>query len=299
MNRSEALANGLGWFSIGLGMAEILAPDQVGRLIGIGENGRGRKMLRSYGFREVAAGVGILSRRRPAKWMWGRVAGDLVDLTSLGAAFGSRGANRAKLAAATAAVAGVTALDVFCSQQLTAESTAGRPMRVRKTIVIDREPADVYSFWRDFRNLARFMTFFESIEPTGDRRSHWKLKLPAGKSLEWDAEIHQDTPNESIAWRSSEGSAMENSGWVRFERAPGGRGTLVSLSVEYVGPGSAISAALAKFTGPVPGLGLEVSLRKLKQILETGEIARSDASLYVGPHAAQPPAEVPEMALSH
>ncbi len=295
--RTEILANSLGWFSIGLGVAEMIAPRQMGRLIGLHNPDRRTGMLRSYGIREVAAGVGILSGRGRAGWMWGRVAGDLVDLTSLGAAFASRGADRPKVAAATAAVLGVTALDVLCSQKLT--NGGRRSVRLRKTIVIDRDPSEVYAFWRDFNNLRRIVPLFESVEAQSMSRSHWKMKLPAGKTLEWDAEIHQDIPGSSISWQAVQPTALEHSGWVRFDRAPGGRGTLVTLSLEIVPPASAITAPLLKALGPAPKVALEASLMRLKQLLETGEIARSDASLYLGPHAAQPPEQVPELAFSH
>src|SRR5690242_10269489 len=132
------IANGLGWFSIGLGVAEVLAPEKVAQLIGIKGRTTSRALLRIYGFREIAAGVGILSQTRPAGWMWGRVAGDLLDLTALGSALASRTANRTRIGTATAAVLGVTALDVLCARQLSNGSGQGKVAtpsagRVRKT----------------------------------------------------------------------------------------------------------------------------------------------------------------------
>ncbi|MDQ4080378.1 MAG: hypothetical protein M3125_06425, partial [Gemmatimonadota bacterium] len=108
--RGERLARALGWFSIGLGLAEVVAPRDVARLIGADDDETTRNLLRTMGLREIAAGVGILSQPRPTTWMWGRVAGDALDLALLGAAMKSDSAQRTRLLSASAAVLGVTAL---------------------------------------------------------------------------------------------------------------------------------------------------------------------------------------------
>ena len=105
----------LGWFSIGLGLAELLAPRGLSRLIGVHDH---RPLVRVLGLREISSGVGILTRPRPRSWLWSRVAGDAMDLALLGAAFRSYRGRRVRLAAATAAVAGVALLDVMCSREL-------------------------------------------------------------------------------------------------------------------------------------------------------------------------------------
>lgn len=108
----DKLARGLGWFSIGLGLAEVLAPRAVANLTGVRDAG----LLRLYGLREIACGVGILSSVRPAGWMWARAAGDVMDLATLGA--DSERPSRSGPAAL--AVLGVAALDVLCGMQLSA-----------------------------------------------------------------------------------------------------------------------------------------------------------------------------------
>lgn len=105
----------LGWFSIGLGLAELLAPRGLSRLIGVRDH---RPLVRVLGLREITSGVGILTRPRPTGWLWSRVAGDAMDLALLGAAFKSYRGRPVRLALATAAVAGVTLLDVMCSREL-------------------------------------------------------------------------------------------------------------------------------------------------------------------------------------
>ena len=105
---AKRLAVGLGWFSIGLGLAELLATDRLEEWLGV-ENS---KLIRGYGVREIAAGVGILMGSRIAPFVWNRVAGDAVDLASLGVAFRESDSNRRNLAIAVGAVLGVTALDI-------------------------------------------------------------------------------------------------------------------------------------------------------------------------------------------
>jgi uncharacterized membrane protein len=299
----ERLANALGWFSIGLGIAELAAPRALAQLIGVKDEDKTRNVLRGYGMREIAAGIGILSRPQPAGWLWGRVAGDLLDLSSLGSALGSSRSNRVRVGAATAAVIGVTALDVRCALQLQRGSTNGGSaktgdVRVTKTIIVNRSPEEVYRFWRDLANLPTFMKHLESVQVTGDNRSHWKATGPGGKTVEWDAEIVEDQPNTRIAWRSLEGSDIDNSGSVQFERAPGGRGTLVRVELRYTPPGGVVSATLAKLFGEEPGQQVDDDLRAFKQVLETGEVVKSDASIHRGMHVAQPPSREESLAAS-
>ncbi|HSR12961.1 MAG TPA: SRPBCC family protein [Thermodesulfobacteriota bacterium] len=289
----ERLANSLGWFSIGLGLAEVIAPRSLARLIGLRGGAGTRLLLRFYGVREIAAGVGILAQKKPSGWLWGRVGGDVVDLASLGLAMTSAEARRGRLGAATAAVAGVTALDVYCGQKL-----SKAPIRVTKSIIINKPPEEVYAFWRDPANLPRIMPYLESVEPSGSGRLRWTAKGLAGRSVQWEEEIINDEPNSRIAWRSADGSAMETAGAIHFERATGGRGTLVRLRLGYTPPGGTLAANIAKMFGMEPGQHVENALRRMKQILETGGIVKSDASIFPGMHAAQPPEEIPGSAVS-
>lgn len=112
---TRKVARGLGWFSIGLGLAEVIATKKLGRFLGM-EDRRG--LLRFYGMREIAAGVGLLSQERLAPWLWARVAGDALDLATLGRAATGRRARRLNLGLAAGAVAGVTALDVLAGARL-------------------------------------------------------------------------------------------------------------------------------------------------------------------------------------
>jgi uncharacterized membrane protein len=160
---------------------------------------------------------------------------------------------------------------------------------VTKTITVDRSPEEVYRFWRALENLPRFMAHLESIESRDGRRSHWKARGPAGMTIEWDAEIIDDRPNQLIAWRSLEGADVDSQGIVRFTRAPGGRGTEVHVELRYDPPAGRLGAAVAKLFGREPGQQIAGDLRRFKQVLEVGEVVHSDASVHRGTHPAQPP----------
>lgn len=115
MNRHTA-ARGLGLFSICLGLAEVVATKSIGKMVSMKDR---QGLLRSFGFREMATGVGLLSGKRRASWLWARVAGDVMDLAALGSALATgKKRHRGRLAAALAAVAGVTALDVLCGRRM-------------------------------------------------------------------------------------------------------------------------------------------------------------------------------------
>jgi len=148
-----------------------------------------------------------------------------------------------------------------------------RDVHVEKSIVIDKPAEELYAFWRDFENLPRFMDHLESVNNVGFNRWHWVAKGPVGTRPEWDAEIYNEKPNELIAWRSLEGN-VTNAGSVRFEPAPGERGTQVRVVLNYNAPGGKVSALLAKIFGHEPGQMIEEDLRRLKELFARGQIAR-------------------------
>ena len=216
---AERLALGLGWLSLALGAAEILAPRQVARLIGMPATERATKMLRVYGAREIAAGVGILARPDESRWLWSRVGGDALNLATLGAAGREERSDPTRLAFAAAAVAGVTALDLIAARRLDGTED-------------------------DFPDVA--------------------FKLSEEQAITVKASL-ETAETSWVEWCASGFSKLKNNYAVRFEPAPGARGTEVHLS----GGGS---------TGT-----LREELRRFKQRLETGEIPMSD-----GPGLSRP-----------
>ena len=125
---ARGLAQGLGWFSIGLGLAELFAPRQLSRSLGMEEQSG---LIQAYGVREIATGIGILASRDPTPWVWARVGGDALDLATLAPAVPDN-PQKGNVLVAMMAVAGVTALDLICAQQLsTARQQAEREERLR------------------------------------------------------------------------------------------------------------------------------------------------------------------------
>ncbi|WP_201860621.1 cyclase dehydrase [Microvirga soli] len=121
---TDTLARGLGIFSIALGIAEVVAPRALARALGMkGQEG----LIAGYGVREIATGIGILASKDPTPWIWGRVAGDGLDLATLATALEGRNPKKGNVGIAMAAVAGVTALDVYCAQTLSRESPTPLP----------------------------------------------------------------------------------------------------------------------------------------------------------------------------
>jgi uncharacterized membrane protein len=140
------------------------------------------------------------------------------------------------------------------------------------TETINRPREEVYAFWRDFTNLPKVMENVLSIEVKGDRTSHWKVAGPDG-AYEWDATITEDEPDRLIAWQSDEGADVAHTGRVEFRDAPPGRGTWVTATIAYAPPGGFIGKAVAKLTQKEPSIQARRDMRRLKQFLETGEIA--------------------------
>lgn len=227
------LSRGIGVFSIGLGLAEIAAPRSVARLIGILPDGRTRGTMRALGAREIAHGVGILSKPAHPLPLWARVAGDVLDLALLGWALRTRARRTDRLIGAAVAVAGVAALDVIAGQRL-ARSRRGEhaPRRTKiAAITINRPQAEVRARWRELA------------------------------------------------------ADLENIVNVEFRPAPGGRGTEVRVEL-------AAQRTLEKAFGRIVHTDVEQladgDLRKIKQLIELGEIVHSDASIHRGMHSAQP-----------
>jgi uncharacterized membrane protein len=285
-SNAKRLARGLGWFSLALGTTELIAPKFIARISGVPERRTG--MIRLYGLRELASGIGIFAQKNPAGALWSRVAGDALDLTSLGIASTSPDAKRGRITFATANVLAVTALDVIAAKQL---STGSAGVHASGTCIVNRNPDEVYRFWRDFRNLPRFMEHLVSVDEMSEGRSRWVAKGPAGTTVEWEAMIVADDPGRVITWRSLENSDVDNAGAVRFEAAPGGRGTILRVNIQYNPPAGVVGATVARLFGEEPNQQLEDDLRRFKQVMEVGEVVLSDATIFGSGYFDQRPAQ--------
>ena len=272
------LGKGLGWFSIALGVTELLAPRGIARIIGVEPNGKVPVVTRLFGLREIGAGALLLMKPTSPYGSWNRVFGDILDLMAMGIAMKRGSTSVGRNAFALANVAGVTALDIYHGVR-ESRRKLGEP--VRRAVTINRRPEEVYAMFKNFQRLPEFMRWIESVDMIDEDLSHWRVKTPAG-IIEYNAETIEDVPGRKIEWRSMPDATVPNRGCIEFLDAPGGRGTEVIVEMQ-------VAAPLGKIIAGREALG---DLRRLKQILETGEVVVSDASYYQGrPHPAQPPAD--------
>jgi uncharacterized membrane protein len=146
-----------------------------------------------------------------------------------------------------------------------------RGIHVRETVTIHKSPQELYRFWRDFTNLPRIMRHLESVRVLDEKRSHWKAMGPAGYTVEWDAEVINDEPDQTIAWRSLANAMVASAGSVRFVPTPGDQGTRVQVTLDYIPPAGRLGAMIAKLFGEEPAQQLKDDLRQFKAVMETGE----------------------------
>ena len=148
----------------------------------------------------------------------------------------------------------------------------GEGIKVEQAVTINRPREEIYRFWRNFENLPRFMDHLESVRVLDEQRSHWVAKGPAGTRVEWDAEIHNEIPDELIAWRSLPGAEVDHAGSVHFSPGPN-EGTEVRVILRYDPPAGRVGAAVARLFGEDPSQQVAEDLRRFKQVMEAGETA--------------------------
>jgi uncharacterized membrane protein len=250
-------------------------PGEFGRALGIGDAPRHRITAAAVGAQEMMAAGGLLGQESPV-WLWYRVGGDLMHIGMLGRALKNHdGRGLQRTAAAMAAVLGITGVDVYAA---VTRSRRNVEMDATATTTVALSGQETYDMWRRLDNLPTFMAHLEEVRPDGNGRSHWRAVAPFGSTVEWDAEITEDVPGQRIAWRSSGNADIYNEGHVRFEPAPGGRGTEVHVTLRYAMPGGKLGEAVARYFGEDPHQQLDDDLRRFKQVAETGEVVRSEGA---------------------
>jgi uncharacterized membrane protein len=180
----DSLAVSLGWFSIGLGAAQIAAPRALCRLIGANTDGAAPRLMRLMGVREITHGTGILVRPRPTMWMWSRVAGDVLDLSLLGVTAAKN--RRARTAFALANVLVVTAADVYESRFLSQRKGPVRSARLtRKAVTINRPRREVEEAWNASELRAKVAEAGASV---------FLAEAPGNRGTELIVEFEYDPP---------------------------------------------------------------------------------------------------------
>jgi uncharacterized membrane protein len=157
-------------------------------------------------------------------------------------------------------------------QRSTRRALAGSGgITVDQSVTIARAHDELYRFWRDFENLPDFMEYLVGVRVLDARRSHWVARAPAGRTVEWDAEIINDEPDELIAWRTLEGSDVISAGSVHFKPTSKGE-TIVRVRMQYDPPAGKIGAAIAWMFGTEPSQSIREDLRRFKALMEAGEV---------------------------
>jgi uncharacterized membrane protein len=181
----------------------------------------------------------------------------------------------------------------------TAHSDATLPyelgVKARAAVTVAHPRHEIFTFWRQFENLPRFMRHLISVDQKDEKRSHWVAEGPGTDSTyEWDAEIINEIPDELIAWKSLPGSEVASAGSVRFSDAPGNRGTEIRVELQYNPPAGIVGAWVARIFGREPEQEISADLKRLKQFFETGEVATTAGQpngvtpLIVAANAANP-----------
>lgn len=153
-----------------------------------------------------------------------------------------------------------------------------RGIHVRESVRLEKPVVEVYGFWRRLENLPRFMVNLERVTDLGNGQSHWVAKGPAGTAVEWDAEIISDIHGKLISWRSLPKADIVTAGSVGFEPVRQGQSTQVDVHLQYEPPAGRMGSMVAWLAGREPSQTIREDLRRLKQVLEAGEIARAPAA---------------------
>jgi uncharacterized membrane protein len=161
---------------------------------------------------------------------------------------------------------GVTNMDM---KHLVGAGAGRRAVEIQKNINIAAPLKDVYEFWCNLENFPAFMSNVREVKDSGNGRSHWVVSGPAGMSVEWDAVITKQIPNELLAWKSVEGATVESSGIIHF--APNEDGTTaVDIKLSYNPPAGAIGHLVAMLFGSDPKREMDEDLMRMKSFIETG-----------------------------
>ena len=152
----------------------------------------------------------------------------------------------------------------------------GRGLHVARTVTVQRSPDEAYRAWRDLESLPRLLPgHLLSVTSSESRRTRWVVAGPGGLRASWEAELTADEPGRLIAWRSVPGASVDIAGSVRFDSAPGGRGTEIKVILTYAPPAGKLGAAAAALAGGGGDRLVREALRRFKQLVETGEIAEA------------------------
>lgn len=171
----------------------------------------------------------------------------------------------------------VRGLSGFCplNAAIGRDSSEGqqRGIELQTSLTVDRPRSEVYDYWRRLENLPQFMKHLADVRQVSARHSEWVARVPKDMgTIEWDAEIVAEEEDQRLAWRSVNGADVDHAGEVRFEDAPGGRGTEVHVNLAYRPPAGGIGKAASRLLNPAFEQMVKEDLRRFKHVMETGEM---------------------------
>jgi len=155
-------------------------------------------------------------------------------------------------------------------------SPSEEPTTVQAVVTIRADRERLFRHWRNFGNLPKLMDHLETVEVLDRTRSCWKARGPGGMQVVWHSEIDKEQENELISWHTEDDADLPHRGQVQFRDAPGGRGTEVRLTIAYHPPGGQGGRMVARLFGASPGVQAREALRRLKQVMEAGEVPTID-----------------------
>lgn len=218
----------------------------------------GRNINETERWLSMAAGAGLaiygLTRRRTAGWV----------MAGLGAMLVRRGLSGH---CHTYQMLGLNTAGTGDDTRQALGGQAG--IIVEEAVDIGRPISELYRFWRNLENLPRFMSHLESVERITDTLSRWRAKGPAGTSIEWNAEIINEVPDQVIGWKSIEGSDVVSAGSVNFDETAPGRSTRVRVRLQYSPPGGKVGDAIARLMGADAATQIRQDLQRFKHLVET------------------------------
>ncbi|HYO55155.1 SRPBCC family protein [Archangium sp.] len=163
---------------------------------------------------------------------------------------------------------GITNIEL---KRLTGVGGGRLAIEVHKDITVHAPVEEVFGFWRAMENFPRFMSHVEEVRTSGEDRSHWRVRGPAGTVFEWEAIVTRLIPHQVLAWKSVEGSTVENAGIIHFEPAHDGSATRLDIRMSYNPPAGALGHAFARLLGADPKKQMDDDLMRLKSLIETGK----------------------------
>lgn len=265
---SRKLAQGIGWYSIALAVVELISPKTVNQTIGIKDDPLHHNLVRVRGVRELISGIGIVASRKPAGYLWSRVAGDVIDFALVGQALTHRRNNKQKLLIATAAFSAVALLDVVAALSQTHKKDTPN-LRLKRSIKVNGTPDELYELWRQPETLPKIMKHFAEFTHIDAQRSHWKIPAAVGPALEWEAVIVEEREGKYLRWESLPGTTLPTRGWVNFRSLGKGDKTEVCLCLDFEPPAGALGEAALKLVQGIPNGLVQDMLNQFKTLSQT------------------------------